>query len=272
MRNAAVANEPSEPDDSKKSPPGGIDRDELQRPLPGLYGFDFGKTSLAESFLGLGEAYAESIRESDIVPIVEHKVEAMNRRAKIERRTAETDIALDLALDGTGYVEINTGVGFFDHMLTHLGRHGLFDFTVRASGDTHIDDHHTVEDVGIAFGQALAEALDEKLGIQRYGSCSLPMDETLVTVAVDLSGRPCTVFKADFPTEKIGTFDCQLVEEFWRAAANNAKMTLHVVLHHGANSHHIAEAIFKAAARALRDAVAINERIANEVPSTKGIL
>jgi imidazoleglycerol-phosphate dehydratase len=196
----------------------------------------------------------------------------MPRTAKVERITSETSIKLELGLDGSAYLDINSGVGFFDHMLTHLGKHGLFDLSVRATGDTYIDDHHTVEDVGLAFGAALAEALDEKIGIQRYGSCTLPMDEALVTVAIDLSGRPFTVWTVAFPTEKIGTFDCQLVEEFWRAVANSAKITLHVVLHHGSNSHHIAEAIFKAAARALRDAVSINERIAGEVPSTKGVL
>jgi imidazoleglycerol-phosphate dehydratase len=196
----------------------------------------------------------------------------MPRTATVERITSETSIKLELDLDGAGRVEINTGVGFLDHMLTHLGKHSLFDLTVRATGDIHIDDHHTVEDVGLAFGSALAEALADKAGIQRYGSCTLPMDETLVTVALDLSGRPCTVWKVAFTTEKIGTFDCQLVEEFWRAVANSAKLTLHVMLHHGANSHHIAEAIFKAVARALRDAAEINERIAGEVPSTKGVL
>ena len=196
----------------------------------------------------------------------------MPRTATVDRTTSETRIWLELDLDGHGQVDLNTGVGFFDHMLTHLGKHGLFDLSIRATGDTHIDDHHTVEDVGLSFGAALAEALGDKTGIQRYASCTLPMDESLVTVAVDLSGRPFTVWKVGFPTEKIGTFDCQLVEEFWRAVASAARLTLHVVLHHGSNSHHIAESIFKAAARALRDAVVINERTATEIPSTKGVL
>jgi len=194
------------------------------------------------------------------------------RAADIRRETGETRISLRVDLDGTGRSTVQSGVGFFDHMLTHLGKHGLFDLTIRANGDTHIDDHHTVEDVGIVLGAALAEALGDKAGIQRYGSATLPMDEALVTVALDLSGRPGLTFNASFPTEKIGAFDCQLVEEFWRAVANNAKLTLHVLLHHGANSHHIAEAIFKAAARALRDAVALNPRAADNIPSTKGSL
>jgi imidazoleglycerol-phosphate dehydratase len=194
------------------------------------------------------------------------------RRTRLERNTKETQVSVDIAIDGSGRRTIDTPVPFLSHMLEALARHGAMQLEVRARGDTHIDDHHTVEDVGLAFGSALAESLADKAGVQRYGSCTLPMDETLVTVALDLSGRPCTVWKVAFTTEKIGTFDCQLVEEFWRAVANSAKLTLHVMLHHGANSHHIAEAIFKAVARALRDAAAINERIAGEVPSTKGVL
>jgi len=196
----------------------------------------------------------------------------MTRTATVKRKTSETDVSLELDLDGSAPPSISTGVGFFDHMLTHLGKHGAFSLLVQAKGDTHIDDHHTVEDVGLSFGVALKDALGDKKGVHRYGSCTLPMDETLVTVAVDLSGRPAFVWKVSFPTEKIGAFDCQLVEEFWKSVANAGLLNLHVVLHHGSNSHHIAEAVFKAAARALRAAVAIDARNADAVPSTKGVL
>jgi imidazoleglycerol-phosphate dehydratase len=195
----------------------------------------------------------------------------MTRRATIKRKTAETDIALELALDGTGKTEIETGVGFFDHMLTLLGRHSLIDLTVKAQGDLHVDQHHTVEDVGICFGKALAEALGDKRGIARYGGVTLPMEETLVTVAVDLSGRAWFVNNVVIPTEKIGEFDAELVDVFWQAVAANALMNLHFVLHHGANSHHIAEGMFKGAARALRQAVALDPR-QKDVPSSKGTL
>ena len=195
----------------------------------------------------------------------------MHRTAQIIRRTAETDIQLALNLDGSGRTEVSTGVGFFDHMLTHLGKHGLFDLTVSCKGDTHIDAHHTVEDVGICFGQALAQALGDKAGIRRFGDCTLPMDETLATAAVDLSGRPFLVWRADVPTETLGTFSSQLAEEFWRAVSSAGLLTLHVVLHHGRNTHHIVEAIFKATARALRAAVEPDPR-ATGVPSTKGVL
>jgi imidazoleglycerol-phosphate dehydratase len=195
----------------------------------------------------------------------------MTRRATIKRKTAETDIALELALDGTGKTEIETGVGFFDHMLTLLGRHSLIDLSVKAQGDLHVDQHHTVEDVGICFGKALAEALGDKRGIARYGSVTLPMEETLVTVAVDLSGRAWFVNNVVIPTEKIGEFDAELVDVFWQAVAANALMNLHFVLHHGANSHHIAEGMFKGAARALRQAVALDPR-QKDVPSSKGTL
>ena len=194
-----------------------------------------------------------------------------NRTASIRRETAETKIALDLDLDGTGRVEAATGVGFFDHMLTHLGKHGLFDLTVTCAGDLHIDAHHTVEDVGICFGKALAEALGTKAGVRRYGDCTLPMDEALATAAVDLSGRPFLVWKADVPTELLGTFSSQLAEEFWRAVSSAGLLTLHVVLHHGRNTHHIVETIFKACARALRAAAEPDPRAAG-VPSTKGVL
>ncbi|HYH63514.1 MAG TPA: imidazoleglycerol-phosphate dehydratase HisB [Urbifossiella sp.] len=195
----------------------------------------------------------------------------MPRTASIRRETAETAIELDLDLDGTGVVRAATGVGFFDHMLTHLGKHGLFDLTVACKGDLHIDAHHTVEDVGICFGKALAQALGTKAGIRRYGDCTLPMDEALATAAVDLSGRPFLVWKADVPTELLGTFSSQLAEEFWRAVSSAGLLTLHVVLHHGRNTHHVVETIFKACARALRAAVEPDPRAAG-VPSTKGVL
>jgi imidazoleglycerol-phosphate dehydratase len=195
----------------------------------------------------------------------------MNRTATVRRTTAETDVALALALDGTGKAEVDTGVGFFDHMLTHLARHGLFDLTVTCKGDLHIDAHHTVEDVGLAFGTALAQAVGDKSGIRRYGDATVPMDEAMVTAAVDLSGRPFLVWKADVPTELLGTFSSQLAEEFWRAASSAGKLTLHVLLHHGRNTHHIVETVFKATARALRAAVEPDPRAAG-IPSTKGVL
>lgn len=196
----------------------------------------------------------------------------MPRTAQIRRETAETAIDLSLNLDGTGVTKVSTGVGFFDHMLTHLGRHGLFDLTVEARGDLHIDAHHTVEDVGICFGQALAQAVGDKAGVRRYGDATIPMDEALVTAAVDLSGRPFLVWKAAVPTETLGTFSSQLAEEFWRAVSSAGLLTLHVVLHHGHNTHHIVETIFKACARALRQATEPDLRSAGAVPSTKGVL
>jgi len=195
----------------------------------------------------------------------------MPRTARIQRKTAETDIDLILNLDGTGCVEAATGVGFFDHMLTHIGKHGLFDLTITCKGDLHIDAHHTVEDVGICLGKALVEALGTKAGIRRYGDATLPMDETLVTAAVDLSGRPFLVWKANVPNEVLGTFSSQLGQEFWQAVASAGLMNLHVVHHYGTNTHHILEAIFKASARALRQAVEPDPR-ATGVPSTKGVL
>jgi imidazoleglycerol-phosphate dehydratase len=195
----------------------------------------------------------------------------MNRIATIDRRTSETQIHLELNLDGTGHSQTLTGVGFLDHMLDLFARHGGFDLRVEATGDLHVDDHHTVEDVGICLGQALRAALGDKRGIHRYGHFTIPMEETLVTVAVDLSGRAFLVFDASLPTEKIGDFDSQLVEDFWHAVAAHALCNLHVVLHHGRNSHHIAEAIFKGAARALRMAVDLDPRT-TDVPSTKGVL
>ena len=194
------------------------------------------------------------------------------RRAEIARKTAETDIAVTVALDGTGAASIATGIGFFDHMLDQLARHSLIDMEIRAHGDTHIDDHHTVEDTGIALGQALAQALGDKAGIRRYGSCHLAMDDALVRCALDLSGRPFLVWSVPFPTGKIGSFDTELVREFFQALSTHGGITLHVDLLHGLNSHHIAEAAFKAVAQALRAAVEPDPRRAGAIPSTKGTL
>jgi imidazoleglycerol-phosphate dehydratase len=195
----------------------------------------------------------------------------MPRTAHIRRETAETSIELDLDLDGTGQVEVSTGVGFFDHMLTHLGKHGLLNLKVIAKGDLYIDAHHTVEDVGICFGKALVQALGDKAGIRRYGDATLPMDETLVTAAIDLGGRPFLAWKAAVPPETLGNFSSQLAEEFWRAVSSAGLLNLHVVVHHGHNTHHIIEGIFKACARALRMAIEADPR-ATGVPSTKGVL
>ncbi|MBX9592954.1 MAG: imidazoleglycerol-phosphate dehydratase HisB [Roseomonas sp.] len=196
----------------------------------------------------------------------------MTRTASIARATSETDIRLTLALDGTGQVEVATGVGFFDHMLTALARHSLMDLTVAAKGDLHIDDHHTVEDVGIVLGQALRQALGDKRGIRRFGQCLLPMDEALAEAAIDISGRPFLAWSVPFQRPKIGTFDTELVEEFFRAFAFNSGITLHVTLKAGSNAHHVAEACFKAVARALRMALETDPRMAGEIPSTKGSL
>jgi imidazoleglycerol-phosphate dehydratase len=195
----------------------------------------------------------------------------MARSATITRKTGETDIQLTLDLDGAGIPNISTGIGFFDHMLTLFARHGLFDLTIAAQGDLHVDFHHTVEDVGICLGKAIAQALGDKQGIARYGDKTLPMEETLVTSALDLSGRMWFVQRVEFPTAKIGDFDTELVETFWQAVAANALMNLHLVLHHGGNSHHISEALFKATARALREAVSRDPRQTG-VPSSKGTL
>ena len=194
------------------------------------------------------------------------------RSATITRKTAETDISVKIDLDGTGTYENQTGVGFFDHMLDQLARHALIDMDIRCSGDLHIDDHHTVEDVGIALGQALAEAVGDKKGIRRYGSCLLPMDDALVRAALDISGRPYLVWNVDMPTAQIKTFDTELVREFFQAFSTHAGLTLHVDALHGINSHHIAEAAFKSVARALRDALEIDPRKSDAIPSTKGTL
>jgi imidazoleglycerol-phosphate dehydratase len=195
----------------------------------------------------------------------------MPRTATVRRETAETTIDLTLNLDGSGTHTLATGVGFFDHMLTHLAKHGLFDLAVQCKGDLHVDSHHTVEDVGICLGKCLADALGTKAGIRRYGSATVPMDETLVTAAVDLSGRPFLVWNAAVPNEMVGTFHSSLAEEFWRAVSSAGGFNLHVVLHHGRNTHHIIEAVFKAAARALRQATESDPR-ATGIPSTKGVL
>lgn len=194
------------------------------------------------------------------------------RTAQITRQTAETKIEVTINLDGSGTYDNQTGIGFFDHMLDQLARHGLFDMTVRATGDLHIDDHHTVEDTGIALGQAFSQALGDKKGIRRYGSCLLPMDETLVRAALDLSGRAFLVWDLTIPASKIGTFDTELVREFFTAFAMNGGITLHVGKLAGLNSHHIVESAFKAVARALRDAVETDPRKADAIPSTKGVL
>ena len=194
------------------------------------------------------------------------------RTAKITRKTAETAITVELDLDGTGAYDNQTGVGFFDHMLDQLARHSLIDMKVRAKGDLHIDDHHTVEDVGIALGQALTKALGDKTGIRRYGECRLPMDDAQVRSALDLSGRPYLVWTVEMPTAKIGTFDTELVREFFQALSTHGGITLHVDQVHGINSHHIAEAAFKSVARALRLAVETDPRKSDAIPSTKGAL
>ncbi len=194
------------------------------------------------------------------------------RQAAIERKTAETDISLTLRLDGVGSSEIDTGVGFLDHMLTLFAKHGRFDLSVVCRGDVEVDDHHSVEDIGIALGEAFAEAMGDKRGIRRYGDTVLPMDEALVLTAVDFSGRAYLSCELEFRTEKIGTFDTELVEEFWSAFVRTAACSLHIRQLAGRNSHHIAEAVFKSAARTFREAVEIDPDFADEIPSTKGVL
>lgn len=194
------------------------------------------------------------------------------RKATISRKTSETSVSVSVNLDGTGTYAIKTGVGFFDHMMEQLARHSLIDITLEAKGDLHIDDHHTVEDCGIALGQAISQALGDRKGIRRYASCDLPMDETLTRVAIDVSGRPFLIFECNYPTHKIGTFDTELVREWFQAFAMNAGITLHLENAYGLNAHHIAESSFKALARSLRDALEIDPRQANRIPSTKGTL
>lgn len=194
------------------------------------------------------------------------------RRATVSRKTAETDITVTIDLDGRGRSHSRTGVGFFDHMIDQLARHSLIDIDLQATGDLHIDDHHTVEDCGIALGQALTRALGAKRGIRRYGSFHLAMDDALIRAALDLSGRPFLVWNVDFPAQKIGSFDTELVREFFQALSTHGGITLHVDRLHGLNAHHVAEATFKAVARALREAVAPDPRMGDELPSTKGAL
>ena len=194
------------------------------------------------------------------------------RTAEINRTTAETAITLRLCLGGTGASQVQSGVGFLDHMLTLFAKHSRFDLTLTCSGDTQVDDHHSVEDIGIVLGQALCQALGDKRGIRRYGSCILPMDEALILCAVDLSGRSCLRLQAQIPTEKVGTFDTELVEEFFQALTREARMNLHLRQLDGTNSHHIIEAMFKALGRTLRQAVAIDPDCRDEIPSTKGVL
>jgi imidazoleglycerol-phosphate dehydratase len=194
------------------------------------------------------------------------------RKASIKRATKETDVEVAVDLDGTGVSSIATGIGFFDHMLDLLARHSRIDLTVKAKGDLHIDHHHTTEDVGIALGQAVKQALGDMRGINRYADVHVPMDEALTRVALDISGRPFLVFKAEFVRDKVGTFDTELVQEWFQAFATNAGLTLHVQVVYGTNDHHIAESCFKGLARALRTAISIDARAANEIPSTKGSL
>ena len=207
-----------------------------------------------------------------IPALVSRRKNTAMRAASVSRRTAETDVAVSLTLDGSGAAAVSTGVGFLDHMLELLARHALFDLDVKVTGDLHVDHHHTTEDTGIALGQAFAKALSDKKGIVRYADVHLPMDETLTRVALDISGRPFLVFNAVFPSEKIGVFDTELVREFFQALAMNGGLTLHVETLYGANSHHIAESCFKGVARALRTAVSVDPREGGRVPSTKGAL
>lgn len=195
----------------------------------------------------------------------------MPRTASIDRKTAETQIELQLNLDGSGQAEIQTGVGFLDHMLELFTKHGALDLKIHAKGDLHVDQHHTVEDTGICLGQAIREALGDKSGIRRYGHFTLPMEETLATIAIDFSGRYALAYNAPTPSQKIGDFDSELLEDFWQAMAANSLCNLHVLLHYGRNSHHIAEAIFKGTARAMRMAIEDDPRMSG-VPSTKGTL
>ena len=192
-----------------------------------------------------------------------------SRTAKTERKTKETDITLEINLDGAGKYEIDTGVGFLDHMLAHLSKHGKIDLTIKAKGDLQVDAHHTIEDIAICLGSALSEALGDKKGIARFGNSSVPMEDALANVSIDLSGRPCCIYNVEYQTDKIGDFDVECIEELLRSFANNGKFNLHVNMPYGSNSHHIAEAVFKALGQALAAAVRI---IGSDVPSTKGKL
>lgn len=194
------------------------------------------------------------------------------RASEIKRKTAETDISLSLCLDGTGKSEIDSGCGFLNHMLTLFAKHGKFDLKVICKGDTEVDDHHTVEDIGIVLGQAFSEGLGDKRGICRYGNMLLPMDEALILSAVDISGRSCLVYDLSVPSQKVGSFDTELVEEFWTAFVRSAALTLHIKCLDGTNSHHIIEGAFKSVARSLRTAVSLDKDFAEEIPSTKGVL
>ncbi len=222
----------------------------------------------------VGDAAAFDKASTGSYPRADRQTEGhpVTRKASIDRRTKETEIQVTIDLDGSGTYDIKTGVGFLDHMLEQLARHGLMDITVRATGDLHIDDHHTVEDTGIALGQAFAKALGDKVGITRYASLHLPMDETLTRVAVDVSGRPYLIWNVTFTRDKLGTLDTELFREWFQAFAQNAGITLHVENLYGTNNHHIAETCFKGLARALREAVALDPRQAGRVPSTKGML
>jgi imidazoleglycerol-phosphate dehydratase len=194
------------------------------------------------------------------------------RIAQIDRKTNETQISVSVNLDGTGQATIATGIGFFDHMLHLLAKHSLIDLNIKVTGDLHVDPHHSVEDTGIALGKAVLQALGDKAGIRRYGDCTLPMDETLATTAIDFGGRAYFVWNADIPTFKLGDFDTELAEDFWQAFAQQAQCNLHVLLHYGRNTHHLIEAIFKATARAIREAIEYDPRATGMVPSTKGTL
>lgn len=194
------------------------------------------------------------------------------RKGLVERKTGETDIIVRIDLDGSGYAEVDSGMGFLDHMLTLFAKHGRFDLSVTCEGDTYVDDHHSAEDIGIALGKAVKDALGDKKGIKRYADIILPMDEALVLAAVDISGRSTLRYTADIPTEKVGTFDTQLAEEFFMAFVRNAEVTLHLRQLDGTNSHHIIEAMFKAFGRIMSEAVSIDERFKDEVPSTKGVI
>lgn len=200
------------------------------------------------------------------------RVNSFMRKAKVSRKTTETDVTCEINLDGSGAYAIKTGIGFLDHMLEQLARHSLIDIKLAARGDSHIDDHHTVEDSGIALGQAVAKALGDRKGVRRYASCDLPMDETLTRVAIDVSGRPFLVFNCQYPRHKIGDFDSELVREWFQAFTMNAGITLHLENQVGGNAHHMAESSFKALARALRDAIEIDPRQKGRIPSTKGSL